>query len=131
MTILNYIYYRMAHAYMNYGWSKHFSYHCSAVNVGVCILTNIISIIYIIAYLIVGNLQRETMKYIVISCSLIVVWLLKDLLFKNDEDSFYDELHLKYKVEKCRIIKGCFVFVYYVFSILSMLAIMIIVMVKP
>lgn len=107
----------MAHAYMNFGWSKSFSYHCSNSNVGVCISSNIMTVALIIAYFMVGNLQRNQLYYIAIAIILITGIPMSKIFYMRDDDKFYDELNLKYKDEKHRIIKGCFVLLYYLLSI--------------
>ena len=127
MKVFRYIYYRMVHAYMNFGWSKHFSYHCSNSNVGVCICANIMTVALIIAYLMVGYLQRNQVYCIAIACILISEIPMSKIFHMRDDDKFYDELNLKYKDEKHRIIKGCFVLLYFLLSIGSCLSSLILV----
>lgn len=107
----------MAHTYIKCGWSKHFSYHCSNSNVGVCISANIMTVALIIAYLTVGNLPRNQVYYIAIACILITGIPMSKIFYIRDDDKFYDDLNLKYKDEKHRIIKGCFVLLYFLLSI--------------
>ena len=103
LDLFRYIYYRMAHAYMNFGWSKSFSYHCSNSNVGVCISSNIMTVAY----------------YIAIAIILITGIPMSKIFYMRDDDKFYDELNLKYKDEKHRIIKGGLVFLYFLLSVIG------------
>lgn len=119
LDLLRYIYYRMAHAYMNFGWSKHFSFHCSYSNVGVCIFSNIMSVALIIAYLVVGNLPRNQVYYIAIPVIVFIAILMSKIFYMRDDDKFYDELNLKYKGEKHRVIKGSLVFLYFLLSVIG------------
>ena len=119
LDLFRYIYYRMAHAYMNFGWSKSFSYHCSNSNVGVCISSNIMTVALIIAYFMVGNLQRNQLYFIAIAIILITGIPMSKIFYMRDDDKFYDELNLKYKDEKHRIIKGGLVFLYFLLSVIG------------
>ena len=77
----------------------------------------IMTVALIIAYFMVGNLQRNQLYYIAIAIILITGIPMSKIFYMRDDDKFYDELNLKYKDEKHRIIKGCFVLLYYLLSI--------------
>lgn len=130
MNFYRYVYYRIAHAMMNYGWSKEFSYHCSEVDVGICIITNITSIILILIFLTTGNLQFETMKLYVIPGIIITGLLMFRIFDDKNDDRFYEKLDFKFKDEKYRVIKGILVFLYFVLSILIAATVTIIVLDK-
>jgi hypothetical protein len=115
---------------MNYGWSKEFSYHCSEVDVGTCIITNITSIILILIFLTTGNLQFETMKLYVIPGIIITGLLMFRIFDDKNDDRFYEKLDFKFKDEKYRVIKGILVFLYFVLSILIAATVTIIVLDK-
>jgi len=118
MKFYKYFYYRIAHAYMNFGWSNHFSYQCSRSVVGINIMSNIISLVLIVAYFTVGGIQFESLSYLwFISLVITTFILIKVFSINCDDDKFFDELNLKYKDEKFRIIKGCLVFLFELISV--------------
>ena len=75
----------------------------------------------------VGYLQRNQVYCIAIACILISEIPMSKIFHMRDDDKFYDELNLKYKDEKHRIIKGCFVLLYFLLSIGSCLSSLILV----
>jgi hypothetical protein len=112
-TFFEYVYYRIAHALMNWGVSEKYSMHCSDWNVSLCIFANISTIIYIIIYLFTGTISRNTIYGVTIVLGFILMLCLPDYeLGKGYGKSFYQQLHKRYKNESHRTLKGWLVYLY-------------------
>ena len=117
-----YFYYRWAHAMINFGWSKNYSFHCANWNSGI-IISNIYTIILILAYLIIGEMQRDTELLLAIPSLIIGLLLLNKIFPDNDDERFYKMLDEKYRDEKYRKLKGYLVVLYYILSLFSFIAV--------
>lgn len=131
IQFFRYFYYRWAHAMMNYGWSKKYSYHCAWWNTGGSIVFSVGMIIFFLAYLIVGTLQRETLYLLCVPNIVLGGMFANKVMNDNDDERFYHQLDEKYKGEKYRVVKGCLVFLYYLISLFGFLAVCILVTDKP
>lgn len=127
LQFFRYFYYRWAHAMMNFGWSKKYSYYCAWWNTGGSIAFSFGAILLTLAYLIVGKLQREAVYLLIIPFTVLGGIFENKVMNDNDNERFYHQLDEKYKGEKYRVVKGCLVFLYYLISLFGFLAVSILV----
>ena len=109
-NIIQYLYYRIAHALLNLNqWEKDYYDVHAMTYLSLCIVSNIALITMLSKYLVA----------IVIIC-MIVIWRIWP------DDKTYELLDQKYKGEKHRVIKGWLVFIYCILSFFSFIAVIII-----
>lgn len=123
LQFFRYFYYRWAHAMMNYGWSKKYSYHCAWWNTGGSIAFSVGMIFLMLAYLIIGKLQLETVYLLGIPIIVLGGIFTNKVMNDKDDERFYHQLDEKYKGEKYRVVKGCLVFLYYLISLFGFIAV--------
>ena len=108
---------------MNYGWSKKYSYHCAWWNTGGSIAFSVGMIFLMLAYLIIGKLQLETVYLLGIPIIVLGGIFTNKVMNDKDDERFYHQLDEKYKGEKYRVVKGCLVFLYYLISLFGFIAV--------
>ena len=118
-----YIYYRITHAMIHFGWDDRFSFHAAAMDVICCLTFNLIFILLVLLYAFFDIQPLVAIKYCSIPC-LIFIILIVDF---SNEESLYKELEEKYKSEEYRMLKGCLTFMYCVFSIFSVVTLALII----
>ena len=112
--LYKYTYYRLTHAMLKNGWRKPTSHDRSFQAVESCVAANILTLSLIILYLFLGNLKIE----LIIGSAVIALFM---GFFLIDNESYFDgvvyeQLDMKYKDEKNRVLKGYLVFLYIIFS---------------
>ena len=125
IQFFRYFYYRWAHAMMNYGWSKKYSYHCAWWNTGGSIASSLGMILLMLAYLIIGKLELKTVYLLGVPIIVLGGMFANKVMNDNDDEHFYHQLDEKYKGEKYRVVKGCLVFLYYLISVFGFIAVVI------
>ena len=123
-SFIEYVYYRIAHAMIHFGWSKKYSFECSYIDVGFCIAANTVEIILVLIYLTYGPISTESQKIIsILSPILPAALMIFKYYDKFNDEIFYEHLDEKYRDEKHRILKGCLVFLYFLFSVLMIVVV--------
>ena len=126
-NIIQYLYYRIAHALLNLNqWEKDYYDVHAMTYLSLCIVSNIALITMLICEWVFNISIHDSYlfysKYlvaIVIIC-MIVIWRIWP------DDKTYELLDQKYKGEKHRVIKGWLVFAYCVLSFFSLIVFIII-----
>jgi len=113
---IDYVYYRIVHGMVKIGFSERFSYHCSYFDIGLCVSSNICTVVFCLIYMIFGGLSNVSMICIGVLLTLIGSFIIIDDVDDYYEGKIYEKLDSMYKDEKYSFLKAILVFLYCISS---------------